>query len=157
MNLKYKILSLFVQTYQKRKEVPYMEMSLDNDQKRKESTYMEMSRDNDQKYAYISNKMQPQNRSLHFNHKNDSLLSGTSVLSSSPMAYNTTASLDKPTCTDYVDFDKCQHRFANFLDQKRFQSFGCKTQSFQRRWQQRFPTLIRSYNERRRIQSVVAI
>ena len=27
------------------------------------------------------------------------------------MAYNTTASLDKLTCTDYVDFDKCQDRF----------------------------------------------
>ena len=27
------------------------------------------------------------------------------------MAYNTTASLDKLTCTDYVDFGKCQDRF----------------------------------------------
>ena len=44
MNLKNKILLLFVQTYQKRKEVPYMEMSRDIDQKRKESPYMEMSR-----------------------------------------------------------------------------------------------------------------
>ena len=46
---KNKILLLFVQTYQKRKEVPYKEMSRDNDQKRKESPYMEMSRDKDQK------------------------------------------------------------------------------------------------------------
>ena len=30
------------------------------------------------------------------------------------MAYNTTASLDKLTCTDYVDFGKCQHRFGQF-------------------------------------------
>ena len=30
------------------------------------------------------------------------------------MAYNTTASLDKLTCTDYVDFDKCQDRFGQF-------------------------------------------
>ena len=31
------------------------------------------------------------------------------------MAYNTTASLDKLTCTDYVDFGKCQHRFGQFF------------------------------------------
>ena len=30
------------------------------------------------------------------------------------MAYNTTASLDKLTCTDYVDFVKCQDRFGRF-------------------------------------------
>ena len=30
------------------------------------------------------------------------------------MAYNTTASLDKLTCTDYVDFFKCQDRFGQF-------------------------------------------
>ena len=30
------------------------------------------------------------------------------------MAYNTTASLDKLTCTDYVDFGKCQDRFGHF-------------------------------------------
>ena len=43
------------------------------------------------------------------------------------MAYNTTASLDKLTCTDYVDFGKCQDRFgrfswskndSNYLDEK---------------------------------------
>ena len=42
-------LILVLQTYQKRKEVPYQEMSRDNDQKRKEYPYMKMSRDNDQK------------------------------------------------------------------------------------------------------------
>ena len=31
------------------------------------------------------------------------------------MAYNTTASLDKLTCTDYVDFGKCQDRFEKFF------------------------------------------
>ena len=36
---------IVVQTYQKGKEVPYMEMSRDNDQKRKEYIYMEVSRD----------------------------------------------------------------------------------------------------------------
>ena len=30
------------------------------------------------------------------------------------MAYNTTASLDKLPCTDYVDFGKCQDRFGRF-------------------------------------------
>ena len=30
------------------------------------------------------------------------------------MAYNTTASLDKLTCTDYVDFGKCKDRFGQF-------------------------------------------
>ena len=30
------------------------------------------------------------------------------------MAYNTTASLDKLTCTDYVDFGKCQDRFGRY-------------------------------------------
>ena len=30
------------------------------------------------------------------------------------MAYNTTESLDKLTCTDYVDFGKCQDRFGRF-------------------------------------------
>ena len=43
------------------------------------------------------------------------------------MAYNTTASLDKLTYTDYVDFGKCQDRFgwiswskndSNYLDIK---------------------------------------
>ena len=30
------------------------------------------------------------------------------------MTYNTTASLDKLSCTDYVDFGKCQDRFGKF-------------------------------------------
>ena len=30
------------------------------------------------------------------------------------MAYNTTASLDKLTCTDYVDPGKCQIKFGQF-------------------------------------------
>ena len=44
----------------------------------------------------------------------NSLPSATSILSRSPMAYNTTAPLDKLTCTDYVDFGKCQDRFGPF-------------------------------------------
>ena len=97
-----------------------MEMSRDNDQKRIESPYMEMSRDNDQKHAYISNEMQLQTLSLTFIHKNKSLLSVTSMLSCLAMAYNTTASLDKLTCTDYVDFGKCQDRFGRFSWSKNY-------------------------------------
>ena len=55
--------------------------------------------------------MQLQNHSSTFFHKNKSLLSATSILSRSPMAYNTAVSLDKLTCTDYVDFGKFQDRF----------------------------------------------
>ena len=46
--------------------------------------------------------------------KINSLLSATTSLSRSPMAYNTTETLDKLACTDYVDFDKCQDRFGRF-------------------------------------------
>ena len=67
------------------------------------------------KDAYISNEMQLQNHSSTFFHKDTSPLSTSSILSRSPMAYNTTASLDKLTCTDYVDFGKCQDRFGRFL------------------------------------------
>ena len=49
MNWKKKILLLFVQTYQKKKEVPYMEMSREKVRKMKESPYKEMSGDNNQK------------------------------------------------------------------------------------------------------------
>ena len=47
---------------------------------------------------------------LYFS-KINSLLSATSLLSRSPLAYNTTDTLDKLACTDYVDFRKCQDRF----------------------------------------------
>ena len=67
-----------------------------------------------EKNAYISNEMQLQNHRLIFIHKNKSLLSATSFLSRSPMAYNTTASLDKLTCTDYVNFGNCWDRFGQF-------------------------------------------
>ena len=60
------------------------------------------------KNADISNEMEFQRQSLALIHKNESLLSATSILYCSLMAYNTTASLDKLSCTDYVDLDKCQ-------------------------------------------------
>ena len=46
--------------------------------------------------------------------KINSLLSATSILSRSLMAYKTTAFLDKLADTDFVDFGKCQDRFGRF-------------------------------------------
>ena len=70
------------------------------------------------KDACISNQRQLQNHSLRFNLKNESLLSATSLPSDSPMAYNTTASLDKLTCTNYVDLGKCLHSLGQFFGPK---------------------------------------
>ena len=39
------------------------------------------------------------------------------------MAYNTIASLDKLTCTDYVDFDKRQNRFGRFFWSKNHSNY----------------------------------
>ena len=39
------------------------------------------------------------------------------------MAYNTTASLEKLTCTDYVDFGRCQDRFGRFFWSKRYSNY----------------------------------
>ena len=64
--------------------------------------------------AYIKYELLFQNQSLTFIHKKKSLLLATSILSRSPMAYNTTASLGKLTSTDYVDFGKCQDRVGQF-------------------------------------------
>ena len=48
-----------------------------------------------------------------------SLLSATSILSRSPIAYNTTVSLDKLSCTNYGDFDKWQDKFGHFSSSKK--------------------------------------
>ena len=47
--------------------------------------------------------------------KINSLLSATSILSRSPMAYNTTETLDELACTDFVDFGKSQDGFERFF------------------------------------------
>ena len=67
------------------------------------------------KDAYMSNEMQLQIHPLTFIHKNKSLLSTTSMLARSPIAYNTTASLEKLTCTDNGHFGKCKDRFERFF------------------------------------------
>ena len=93
-----------------------MEMSCDFNQKgKKVSLFGNVRWQGPKADANISNKLQLQNRSSTFIHKTKSLLPATSILSRTPMAYNTTASLAKLTCKDYVDFCKCQHRFGRFF------------------------------------------
>ena len=64
--------------------------------------------------AYISNEVQLK-IILYFSFTKKTLLSATNILSRSPMGYNTTASLNKLTCTNYVDFGQCQDRFGQFF------------------------------------------
>ena len=45
----------------------------------------------------------------------------------------------------------------DFFSPKFFQIFGCRTQSFQKKWQQRVPTGAKSYNGRDRFQPIYAI
>ena len=92
------------------------------------------------KHAYIRNEMQLKKNSSTFIHKNKSLLSATSIPSRSPMAYNTTASLDKLTCTDYVDFGKCQDRFGRFSWSKNDSSYlDVKLKIFKKDDNKKFP------------------
>ena len=88
-----------------------MEISRDNNQKRKDflirKYHVTLTRIKAATYSYQIIFQ------LSFSQINP-LLSDKSILSRSPMAYNTTASLDKQTCTDYVDFGKCQDRFGRF-------------------------------------------
>ena len=102
-------------------------MSRDNDPKGKNLLKCKCHVTMTKKDAYISIKMQFQIHSLTSILKNKSLLLATSILSRSAMAYNTTVSLDKLTCTDYVDFGKCQDKSgqvflskndSNYLDVK---------------------------------------
>ena len=90
-------------------------MSRDNNQKRKECPYKEVSRDTGEyKAVTYSSQIIVQ---FSFS-KVNSLFSATSILSRSPMAYNTTETLDKLACNDYVDFCKSQDRFGRFSGSK---------------------------------------
>ena len=119
MNLKNKILLLSVQTYQKKVrsslygnvtwQWPTMEWI----------SLWKCHVTKTKKRACISNKMQLQNHFLSFHHKIKSLPSATSIPSCSPMAYNTTASSDKLTRTDYVDVGKYKDRFGRFFWSKK--------------------------------------
>ena len=85
------------------------------------------------KDAYVSKEMQLQNLSLAFLHKNESLPPATSILSRSPLAYNTTASLDHLTCTNYVDSGKYQDRFGRaFWSKFDFKYLDIKLKVFNR-------------------------
>ena len=90
-------------------------MTRDNDQRRKNLHLWNCHVTMAKKDACKSNEMQVQNRSLAFIHKIKSLPPATSILSRSPLAHNTTATLDKPTCTNYVVLGKCQERFGRIL------------------------------------------
>ena len=104
-----------------------MEMSRDNAKKVKNLLIWKRHVIMTEKNSYIINEMQLQSHFLIFFRENKSLLSATSILSRSPLAYNTTASFDNLTFTDYVDLGKCQDRFwqiswsknsSNYLDKK---------------------------------------
>ena len=66
------------------------------------------------KEGFKSNKFYLLNHSFSFIVRIYSLFPATSVLSAIPMAYNTTASLDKLTCSVYVDIGRRQHRLRWF-------------------------------------------
>ena len=95
-----------------------MEMSCDKDRNRKNLIVLKCHVTLTEIHAYKNNYMQIQNHSLAFIQKHKSLLSATSSPSCSLMAYNATASLEKLTCADYVDFGKCQLRFGRFSGSK---------------------------------------
>ena len=127
MRLKNKILLLFVQTYQKGKRLHLWKCHVTMTVERKNLLIWISHVTVIKKDAYVSNEMQLHRHTLTFIHKNKSLLSATSILSRSPIAYNTTVLLEKLTWTDYVDFGRCQDRFgqlcwskniSNYLDVK---------------------------------------
>ena len=70
------------------------------------------------KGAYVCNKLQLQSHSSTFIGTNESFLSATSIPSSSPIVYNTTASLDKLSCTNSVKFGKGQYKFERLFSPK---------------------------------------
>ena len=84
-------------------------ISCTNLPKKKEFSYIEVSRDTG---AYKSRDLYSSQIIVQLSFsKINPLLSPTSILSRSPMAYNITETLDKLACTDYLDFGKCQDRF----------------------------------------------
>ena len=61
------------------------------------------------------------------------LLTSPNNKSESEMAYNTTETLDKLACTNYVDFGKCQERFGRiFWSKKSFDYLDVKFEVFKR-------------------------
>ena len=68
--------------------------------------------------ACRSNELQLQNFSLNFIPKSKPILSARRILSRSPMAHDTIASLNKLSFTDYVDFSNCQNKLELFFRSK---------------------------------------
>ena len=157
MNLKNKILLFFKQTYHKRKEFPYLKTLRDNDQKRKLLVWKHQVPLTG-KEAYISNKVQLQNYSSVFFQSDKSLPSASSTLSRSPMAYNTTASVGKPICTDYVEFGKGQDRLGQNSWSKNHSIYlDAKFEFFQKDGNKSFLTGAKSDIGRGRFQPVLKI
>ena len=98
---------------EKKRNVLYKELSCDDDQRNKKVFLQWIITRKCQNKSYTSSNL---NHSSTFILEKKSLLSATSVLCQQPkpMAYNTTASLDKLLCTDYVDFSKCQEVLGQF-------------------------------------------
>ena len=107
----------FLQTYEKRKK--YFTWKCHVTKPKKET--------------YENNSFQLQKHHLFFLVRGLFFLPATSVPSHSPMINNTTASLDKSTGTDYVDFGKCQDRFGQFSWSKNDSNFlGVKVKVFKK-------------------------
>ena len=86
-----------------------------------------------EKETHRGNKCNIRSNSLCFVLKITSLLLATSTLSQRPNSkvYKTTASLDKLTCTRFVELAKCQPRFGCFFVQNTFQQRRCEWQNFE--------------------------
>ena len=127
MVMKNKILVPLVQTYQKRKRFRVWTCQVTMTNKGRNRPIWKCHWAMTKKDAFTDNELQLLDHSLTFFHKNKTHLSTISILSRSPMAHNTTASFEKITCTDYVDFgnfqDKCgrlsrSQNDSNYLDVK---------------------------------------
>ena len=111
-----------------------------------------------QREAFMNNELQLRNHFLSFNHKNKPFFSSTSILSRSPIAYNATAFLEKLTCTEYVDFGKCQCRFGQcFWFKKDSNCFDVKLQVFKKDDNNSIRLVQNLKNGRSRFQTVHAI
>ena len=161
MNLKRQALILVVQCYQKRKEVQKCHVIMTKKGKRFHIWKYHVPLTSTKAATYSSQII------VQFSFsKINSLLSATTILSRSPMAYNTTETLDKLTCTDYVDFGKCRDRFgriswskndSNYLDIK-LKVFKREDKNAEFRLRQNFSMGEADFNQfiRQRNQLVVA-
>ena len=107
----------FVQTQQENEEVSYVEMSCHVTVTRNKTSsfvnvtcHVTMTK---KTCIYVKNCGSKIFFQLSTAKKNQ-IFSTTSFLSCSPLVCNTIVSLDKLTCTNYMDFRKCQDRFGQF-------------------------------------------